>query len=80
MREKKMENDKIYLFTTDTCPNCPAAKKFVADNKMDVMQVVVGEGLEERALAEQYGIRSVPTFVVVNGDDYTLKSLEEMMQ
>jgi glutaredoxin len=72
-----MTQEKIYLFTTDTCPKCPEAKKFCEKNFPEAEIVQVGN-LESLVLAEKYNIRSVPTFVVNNGKVWKSLTLTEM--
>lgn len=60
------ECEEGILFTTNSCPNCPGAK----DALKDVDHVKVVDANEESYLAEQFGIRSVPTLVVINGGNH----------
>ena len=56
---------KNLLFTTQTCPNCPAAKVFldVSGIDFDLVDASKPEGLN---LARKYGVGSVPTLIVVD--------------
>jgi len=56
------------LFTTATCPKCPATKDMLIAKNIDFEHVDAStpEGLE---LARKYGVGSVPTLVVVDGDE-----------
>ena len=56
--------DKI-LFTTETCPKCPEAKNILKDEK-NLRFVNANDSMDE---ALKYGIRSVPSLVVVKRDD-----------
>lgn len=52
------------LFTTKTCPRCPEAK-----SKLEGENILLIDAMENMELAEKYGIRSVPTLVLLNGDN-----------
>lgn len=67
----------IYLFTTSHCPACPAAKKYVEEKGIDVIKLEVDTNPEHMLLANQYGVASVPMFVVTNGQGYDKYFLEE---
>ena len=56
--------DKI-LFTTETCPKCPEAKNILKDEK-NLRFVNANDSMDE---ALKYGIRSVPSLVVVETDN-----------
>lgn len=56
------EQDGLYLFTTATCPNCPIAKQELANKGVDYVSIDANENVD---LALRYGIKSVPTLVVV---------------
>ncbi len=56
------EQDGLYLFTTATCPNCPIAKQELADKGVGYVPIDANENVD---LALKYGIKSVPTLVVV---------------
>jgi ribonucleoside-triphosphate reductase (formate) len=53
------------LFTTPTCPNCPAAKVFLDVSGLD-FELVDASKPEGLNLARKYGVGSVPTLVVVD--------------
>ncbi len=53
--------DKI-LFTTETCPKCPEAKN-ILKNEENLRFINASESLDE---AIKYGVRSVPSLVVVD--------------
>ncbi len=59
--------ETILLFTTKTCPNCPAAKKHLTNAGIEYRLV---DAEEEAGLSERYRIQSVPT-LVVDGQAYT---------
>ncbi|TDT71861.1 ribonucleoside-triphosphate reductase class III catalytic subunit [Hypnocyclicus thermotrophus] len=56
---------KKYLFTTNTCPNCPTAKEKLKTHK-DIIHIDAHENMD---LAVKYGVRSVPSLVIVNDND-----------
>ena len=62
LNSKRNKSD-IMLFTTKTCPNCPNAKRQLANANIEYTLV---DAEEQPALAEKYGIKGVPT-LVVNG-------------
>lgn len=51
---------KLYLFTTQTCPNCRTAKEFLKG-----MDYQIVDAAEHPDLAERFGIMQAPTLVVV---------------
>ncbi len=53
------------LFTTTTCPNCPPAKAAL-EGFNDIEFLDAHENIE---LAQNFGIRAVPTLVIADGDD-----------
>ncbi len=53
-------DERMYLFTTKTCPNCKLAKEFLKNEKYEVVDA------EENAdLVGKYGVMQAPTLVVV---------------
>ena len=52
------------LFTTTTCPRCPAVKKFVADNFSLPGRTVDNTDPEFMDLAGRYGVSVAPTLLV----------------
>lgn len=62
------KNDEVLLFTTKTCPNCPNAKRQLQNAGVPYTLV---DAEEQPALAQKYGIKSVPTLVaggeIING-------------
>lgn len=52
------------LFTTKSCPRCPEAKK-----KLEGQDVIFVDAMENMEDAEKYGIRSVPTLVLLNSEN-----------
>ncbi len=61
------ENDKVILFTAQTCPNCPRAKEELQDVS-DIEHIDAHQNIE---LAQKFGVRTVPTLVVVDGEEST---------
>lgn len=59
-KSAKKDSGEILLFTTKTCPNCPIAKKNLANAGIEYTLVDAEENPE---LAAKYGIMSVPTLV-----------------
>lgn len=58
--DENVASDGILLFTTKTCPNCPNAKRQLASQGIEYTLV---DCEEQPALAQKYGIKSVPTLV-----------------
>ncbi len=54
--------DAVYLFTTETCPNCKIAKATMEKVGFAYENV---NAYEHEDMAEQYGVRQAPTLVVV---------------
>ena len=59
------ESEKVILFTTKVCPNCPRAKEELKD--IDVEHLDAHENME---LTQKYGIRTVPAQVVIDGGQH----------
>ena len=63
---KKVEKDKIYLFGTKTCPNCPTAKSLLTKAKIKYEYI---DAEENPDLAKEFDIKQAPTLVVIkNGE------------
>ena len=60
------ENHPVYLFTTNTCPNCRIAKEMLEGEEYEIV-----DAESNPALVQQYGIRQAPTLVVVDGGNAT---------
>ena len=56
-------NDGIYLFKTETCPNCKIAIALL--DKAGVKYETVLANAENKSLVDAYGIKQAPTLVVV---------------
>ncbi|MFV0466781.1 MAG: ribonucleoside triphosphate reductase [Lachnospiraceae bacterium] len=54
-----------YLFTTETCPNCNLAKRFLGDSEYTIV-----DANREEALVKKYGIMQAPTLVVERQNDH----------
>lgn len=65
---------KMLLFTSPTCPHCPAAKQAaaeVAKSRNDVVFEELSTALPKtQKKAQKYEIRSVPTFII-NGPAFS---------
>jgi hypothetical protein len=58
------------LFTTITCPKCPAVKQFVAANVTFPGETVDNTRSDFMELAGQHGVSVAPTFIVFdNGNE-----------
>ena len=53
------------LFTTKTCPNCPAAEKVLRDHGIEYEKIYAEDKPE---LASYYGVMSVPTLITDDAD------------
>ncbi|RME55442.1 hypothetical protein D6777_00550 [Candidatus Woesearchaeota archaeon] len=64
-----MEKTIVYLFTSPTCPHCPAAKKFIHEfrkTRNDFVLKDLSTATPEGArMARKYDVMSVPTFIIV---------------
>ena len=63
---------KLYLFTSLTCPKCPAAKELIKTHNLDceIIEVGVTPGGENKALSAK--VRQAPQFVIKTGATYEL--------
>ncbi len=61
---KQNLTDGLYLFTTQTCPNCKIAKEFLKN-----VDYTVIDAQEQADLTESLSIMQAPTLVVVSGDN-----------
>lgn len=74
--QDNVDKSQLYFYRK-TCPNCPAAKKWLEDNRLDYQAVDVDteEGFK---LAGEYQIYSTPT-IILDGVKYTdVKLLPEL--
>lgn len=60
--------EKVFLFTTKTCPNCRIAKTEL-DRAGIPYQVV--DAAERKDLTARFGVRQAPTLVLVTGEEAT---------
>lgn len=67
---------KLFLFTSTTCPKCPAAKNLIKVHNLDcdIIEVGTNPGAENKAMAA--GVRSVPQFVEKEGAIFTRVDLD----
>ena len=68
-----MEKAKLYVFTSPTCPHCPAAKEIARKVKsgrddFDLLEMSTASH-EGQKKAKKFGIQSVPT-IIINGNGY----------
>lgn len=56
--------NKMYLFTTKTCPNCRIAKEFLKDMSYETV-----DAEEHQDLVSEYGIMQAPTLIVVHNGE-----------
>ena len=66
-KQAQEEQEKIYLFTTKTCPNCPVAKNMLDEAQIAYTPIAAEEQPE---LARRYNIRQAPSLVIADGDAY----------
>ena len=55
--------NKLFLFTSPTCPKCPSYKKFVINNNLMCTIVEVNDD-KTRQMALEWKVHSVPQFVL----------------
>ena len=63
--------DGVYLFTTQTCPNCKLAVAMLEKAGIRYTKMLANENKE---LCEELKIKQAPTLVIINGD-----SIERVM-
>ena len=61
--------DKLYLFTTKTCPNCRIVKPMLERAGISYQVMDAEENLE---LAQKYHLTQAPSLVAVTGDTFTV--------
>lgn len=58
----------MFLFTSPTCPHCPAAKRFiegfVQDRKDFTLHMISTMSDQGQMLSHEFGVMSVPTFII----------------
>ncbi len=62
VKEKTLENG-IYLFTTETCPNCRMAKTFLSNLNITFNEVLATDNVE---LTKSLNITTAPSLVIAN--------------
>ena len=60
------EESKLMLFTTKICPSCPKAK----EELKDINEIEHIDAHENMELSQKYGVRAVPTLVIVKGGQH----------
>ena len=68
-KEQKALADKLYLFTTKTCPNCRIVKPMLERAGISYEVMDAEENLE---LAQTYRLTQAPSLVAVTGDTFTV--------
>ena len=71
IKDYKESDDKIYLFTTQTCPNCKMIENELDKININYIKLDVENNLD---LVDKYQITAAPTLVVMNNDDYQMLS------
>ncbi|MDD8049500.1 MAG: ribonucleoside triphosphate reductase [Thomasclavelia sp.] len=59
--------NKIYLFTTSTCPNCTIVKQLLKDANIDYEMIDAPSNIE---LSKKYDVMQAPTLVVCDDDNH----------
>ena len=70
-KAQKALADKLYLFTTKTCPNCRIVKPMLERAGISYEVMDAEENLE---LAQTYRLTQAPSLVAVTGDTFTVYS------
>jgi ribonucleoside-triphosphate reductase len=60
------EGDKVYLFTTSTCPNCKLAKEYLKDTQYNQIDAIGSPDLTSR-----FAIKQAPTLIVMKDGEIT---------
>ena len=58
---------KLILFTTVSCPKCPAVKTWL-DSMQINYEMIDNRNTEFHQLAEKYNVQSVPTLIAINDE------------
>ena len=58
---------QLLLFTTSTCPKCPAAKNWLDSNAVNY-EAIDNRRVDFMELAEKYDVQSVPTLIAIDCD------------
>ena len=62
-----IQNEKLYLFTTKTCPNCRIIKKILEDEHVDYELIDAEEQVD---FTKRFSVMQAPTLVVANDKSY----------
>ena len=65
---KAVSSDKVYLFATQTCPNCKVAVSLLDKAGVSYEKLYVNENEE---MAKKLELRQAPTLVIMNGENAT---------
>lgn len=65
LNKSDLAKPKLLLFTTNTCPKCPAVKNWLGTNEVDFFSMD-NTMLNFWEMAEKYNVRSVPTLIAVD--------------
>ena len=76
---KENEKMKLLLFTTNTCPKCPAVKNWLTSNNIDYF-AVDNSMLNFWELTKKYDIHSVPTLVALDSNGEVAWKVHEISQ
>ncbi len=68
---------KATLFTTTTCPKCPAFKHYISQHVPFGVRVLDEREPDFRDLAGQFGVSSAPTLIVQDGQGKELLRTSE---
>lgn len=63
-------HDKVIMYTSDTCADCQAAKRFFDEHQIEVQYKNIAEEQNRNELKNKYGRMAVPTIII--GDRVTL--------
>lgn len=57
------------IFTGDDCPNCEAAKKYIANNQLDIEIVHIDPSIRSgRDIQMKYRVMGIPTLITFDGE------------
>ncbi|MEG9193823.1 MAG: thioredoxin family protein [Candidatus Methanoglobus sp.] len=77
------ENSKIYFFFSDYCPHCQEVKPYVeeiAKKRSITFCNVESMGGECSRIAEQFGLKYVPTMIILNNETKIYVGSNEVMR
>ncbi len=75
----ELAKPKLLLFTTNTCPKCPAVKNWLSANNVEYF-AVDNTMLNFWELTKKYDIQSVPTLVALDNDGQVSWKVHEISQ